>query len=296
MNPLTIAAFVGAAVLLVCVAGGVVSARLIRNQSIEPSQEAPAFQATAAGLAMPLQQLLRQAGLRQSVGQLYVALLLVAAVGFAVAWLLHLPWMYCGLAALAAAAAVPVLLKVKKVQRQQQFVEQLPSGLELMANALRAGLGINSAMGLTAQEIPEPLGSEFSQLVAELNLGGGLETSLEHLVQRNPSNDVRLLAQAITIHKQVGGNLAEVLDNLDKTIRERFYLQRELKSMTIEQQLSAWVLGLLPAAMGIVIAILNPAYMSVLTKTKDGHFVLLVAVMLQIIGAIWLRAILKVDF
>lgn len=299
MSALAIAAFAGAAVLLICALGGVLGARLVRRSSAPASvgdESAPALQMKSSGFALPLQTLLRQAGLRQSVGQLYAVLIAASVAGFMLLWYLHMPWLLCGLGAVGGFFMVPLVLKLKKAQRHQVFIEQLPSALELMANALRAGLGVNSAMGITAQEISDPLGAEFSQMVAELNLGTALETALEHLVQRNPSNDVRLLAQAITIHKQVGGNLAEVLDNLDKTIRERFYLQRELRSMTVEQQMSAWVLGLLPVVMAILITLANPEYMQILTKTKDGHYVLSAAIVLQVVGVLWLRMILKVDF
>ena len=243
----------------------------------------------------PIDRLLRQAGLRVSPLLGYGLIALCLGGGILLASILHLPWLFRIATGLGCISLLPTYLSIQKARRQQKFLEQLPSALELMANALRAGLGVNSAFGITAQEISDPLGMEFSQFVAELNLGSSMEEALDHLVERNKLNDVRLLSQAILIHKQVGGNLAEVLDNLDKTIRERFYLRRELTSMTIEQQLSAWILCGLPLVMAIAMSTMNHDYLRVFTTTKEGHILLIVAVVLQVAGVLLLRWILHVD-
>ena len=183
-----------------------------------------------------------------------------------------------------------------RARRQQAFLTQLPNALELMANALRTGLGLNSAFDLVAEELADPLGGEFAKMVAEIKLDSSLEQALDHLIERNPSGEIRLLAQAIMLHKQVGGNLAEVLDNLDRTIRERFTLQRELRSLTAEQRLTAWILGLLPLGVGLGLAVLNPAYVLTLFTTTPGRYLLGFVVVLQLVGFLVLRRILRVEF
>jgi tight adherence protein B len=183
-----------------------------------------------------------------------------------------------------------------RARRQHAFLAQLPNALELMANALRAGFGLSSAFDLVAQELAEPLGGEFAKMVAEIKLGSSLEQAMDHLIERNPSGEIRLLAQAIAIHKQVGGNLAEVLDNLDRTIRERFTLQREIRSLTSEQRLTAWIMGLLPLGVGLGLAALNPAYILTLFHTTPGRCLLGVVVVLQMVGYVALRRILRVAF
>ena len=240
--------------------------------------------------------LFSQAGYTSPVIIFYAVMLGSGIAGYkAVRALLHLHPLLASVGGIIGAYLPIWYLRSKRQARQRQFVQQLPGALELMANALRAGIGITSSFEVVAKEIPAPLGFEFSQLVTSMTLGGGgLEQALNAMVEHNPSTDLRLFAQAVIINKQVGGNLAEVLDNLDRTIRERAWLQRELQSATAEQQLSAWILGLLPLVVATAIMVIMPDYLRPLAATMVGRLILLTAGILQVAGVLIMRSILQV--
>ena len=242
-----------------------------------------------------IRSLYRQAGYDSPVLVLYLIITTLIGLGLWTGKALRMPMLVWGPAVVFMSFAVPVLhLRIRSYQRQQAFGQQLPGALELMANGLRAGLGINSVFEVVAKEMPNPLGGEFSQMVATMNLGGAsIEQALLQLVERNPSIDIRLFSQALLIHKQVGGNLAEVLDNLDRTIRDRMWLQRELRAATAEQRISGWVLSLMPVAVAAILFIVNPDYVMMLVKTLAGRYLLAIAAVLETAGILSLRHILN---
>ena len=306
MGDFFVCLMVGAAITINCVAIYWVVRRLSAWRESVKSPQGGAR--TAAATSTPsggrrrrgVRALYIQAGYQSSVAVVYAIIGGLLLFGLLVGKVLHIPWFASLPVSLLIALTVPLFyLRMKGQKRQKKFLEQLPNGLELLANGLRAGLGINSAMEVVAQEIADPLGTEFSQMVTAMNLGGApLETALAQLIDRNPSTDLRLFAQALLVNKQVGGNLAEVLDNLDRTIRERFWLQRELQAVTAEQRMSAMILALLPVFMGLMLTALNRTYMSLLVTTTTGRYVLVAAAVLECIGWMMLRQILRsvVDF
>ena len=240
-----------------------------------------------------------RAGYRSSIVRLYIAMTFLVLCTIMAGNALHVHPLITAIAAGVVAVGLPLWhLNRRTRKRELALLTQLPSALELMANGMRAGLGINSTFEIIAKEIGDPIGLEFSQMAAEMNLGGAdVEQALNHLIDRNPLSDIRLFAQAVVINRQVGGNLAEVLDNLDRTIRERFWLERELKSATAEQRISAWVLGLMPPIVGLLVFALNPDYMLTLTRTDPGRMMLWVAAGLQVAGILIMRQIINViDF
>ena len=246
-----------------------------------------------------MRSLYYRAGYRSSIVRLYIVMTFLVLCVIHAGHAMHLHPLFVALSAAVVAVGLPLWHLARRTRkREQALLAQLPSALELMANGMRAGLGINSTFEIIAKEIGDPIGLEFSQMAAEMNLGGAdVEQALNHLIDRNPVTDIRLFAQAIVINRQVGGNLAEVLDNLDRTIRERFWLQRELRGATAEQRISAWVLGLLPPIVGLMVFALNPDYMLTLTRTEPGHVLLWVAGGLQVLGALIMRHIINViDF
>ena len=294
MNLLVICGLLWVSILCTCL-GALRLAQRIHSSAAQPRiriQPADVKRPT-----LPMQLFFRQAGYRGPVALLYVLMAVLGAASFCCSLIVHMsPLLAAPLAAVAAVGLPLMYLQMCRQTRQQRLLEQLPSALELMANALRAGLGVNSSFEVVAQEMAAPLGQEMSQLVAEMNLGGSIEDALNRMIERNPSNDMRLLAEAVILHKQVGGNLAEVLDNLDHTIRERFMLQRELKALTAEQRITAWVLGLLPLGVGAAILVVNPNYLMILVKTTPGHYLIYLAIFLQVTGYLLLKQILTVDF
>ncbi len=298
MNLFAVCLLVALAIVLNCLSAFWLVRLVTENQTRRRQQFNQPNQMRRRGRPS-VRSLYYQAGYQHSVIALYVLMAVLFGVGMGLGHLLRVHPLVTGIVSGIVAVSVPILyLRLKGRKRQEAFLQQLPAALELLANGMRAGLGINSALEVVAKEIPDPLGFEFSQMVSGMNLGGAsVEQALNHLIERNPSNDLRLFAQAVLVNKQVGGNLAEVLDNLDRTIRERFWLQRELHAATSEQRLSATVLALLPVFMAMVLTLLNRSYMMTLVNTIPGRFVIAAAVILEMIGWFVLRQILKtVDF
>ncbi len=197
---------------------------------------------------------------------------------------------------LAATFMPPFLLKRTKLKRQQKFNSQLEEGLTVITNSLRAGLSFLQAVDTLAKEMPPPLSTEFTRLLKEVNLGVPLETALNNLLARVDSNDLDLVITAIKIQRQVGGNLAEVLDNIGGTIRERIKLKRNLKTLTAQGKISGTIIALLPFFIIAALAVINPAYMMILVTHPVGPVLIAVALGLEISGFLLVKKIVAIDF
>lgn len=192
-------------------------------------------------------------------------------------------------------AALPFAYVFFKRGRQfSKFEEGLPPALELMVNGLRGGQSLVSALGLVAREAPDPIGREFRIAFDEQNYGLELRTALDNLATRIPIQDVRMIATAILIQKETGGNLAEVLDKCAYVIRERFRLKKEIKVKTAQGRLTGWILSFMPVGLGTLLYLLNPVTMSLLWKTPLGLKMLYTAVTMIIIGAFIIRKIVRI--
>jgi len=156
--------------------------------------------------------------------------------------------------------AVYVWLGSKAKKRMELFEEQLPDAVELMVRSLRVGHPFASSVNIVAQEMPDPLGTEFGILVDEANFGAEISDSLRKMTERVDAQDLRFLAVAVSIQAQSGGNLAEILDGLAKVIRSRFKLFRRVNAITAEAKWSGWFLSFFPVMALIAINILQPGY------------------------------------
>ncbi len=193
------------------------------------------------------------------------------------------------------AAAMPfVHVWWKRKQRFDRFLEHLPDALELISRALAAGHAFSESLQMVSQEMPEPIAGEFRKTYEEQNLGLSLKLALENLVQRIPLLDLRMCVTAVLIQRETGGNLAEVLEKVAYTIRERFRILGDLKTLTTSSRLSAWLLCGLPIFVAIAVTLMNPDYMSVLWKDPRGHNLIFAAVFMQITGMLIVRKILRI--
>ncbi len=156
--------------------------------------------------------------------------------------------------------AVYVWLGSKAKKRMELFEEQLPDAVELMVRSLRVGHPFASSVNIVAQEMPDPLGTEFGILVDEANFGAEIADSLRKMTERVDAQDLRFLAVAVAIQAQSGGNLAEILDGLSKVIRSRFKLFRRVNAITAEAKWSGWFLSFFPVMALIAINIMQPSY------------------------------------
>lgn len=179
-------------------------------------------------------------------------------------------------------------------KRFDKFLEHLPDALELMSRALSAGHAFSEALQMVSTEMPEPIATEFRKTYEEQNLGLSLKLALENLTQRIPLLDLRLCVTAILIQRETGGNLAEILEKVAHTIRERFRILGDLKTLTTSSRLSAWLLCGLPIFVAIAVTYLNPDYMSILWKDQRGHKLIAAAILMQATGMLIVRKILRI--
>jgi tight adherence protein B len=182
----------------------------------------------------------------------------------------------------------------KRKKRFDKFLEYLPDALELMSRALSAGHAFSEALHMVSIEMPEPISKEFRKTYEEQNLGLSLKLALENLTQRITLLDLRLCVTAVLIQRETGGNLAEILEKVAHTIRERFRILGDLKTLTTSSRLSAWLLCGLPIGVAVAVSAMNPEYMSVLWTDPRGHKLIYLAVFLQISGMLIVRKILKI--
>ena len=187
------------------------------------------------------------------------------------------------------------LLKTALTKRADKLREQLPDVLTILASSLRAGHSFLQSLDTVAKEIAPPAAAEFQRVVAEIRLGRPAEDALEALAERVGSPDFKWAVLAVNIQREVGGNLAEILDNVADTLRERATLRRQVRVLTAEGRLSAWVLALLPVGIALYITAVNPEYIGTLVTETIGLFMLGGSLLLLVVGVLWMRKIVNID-
>jgi tight adherence protein B len=195
---------------------------------------------------------------------------------------------------------VPILAKVgvsvRTSRRQKAFADQLDDSLQLMASSLRAGHSMLQALNSVAAEAEEPTSVEFARVINETRVGRELGPALDETALRTNSEDFAWVTQAIAINREVGGNLAEVLDGVGHTIRERNQIRRQVKALSAEGRLSAVVLMALPLGVLAFLAITNPAYIARFTESLAGYAMIAAGVLLLLVGGLWLRKAVRIQF
>lgn len=189
-----------------------------------------------------------------------------------------------------------LVLVIRTSQRQAKFGDQVDDTVQMMAGGLRAGHGLNRTIGAVAAEAEEPTSEELARVVNETRLGRNLAEALTNTARRMKSADFEWVAQAIAINQETGGNLAEVLDQVGRTIRERNQIRRHVKALSAEGRLSAIVLVGLPIGVFLFLLITQPNYLSVFFTSVYGIVALFIAVILLIIGTIWIAFTVRVKF
>jgi tight adherence protein B len=243
-----------------------------------------------------LEGLLRQAGSGWSLqGFLFLSFGVSVGLGLA-SFIISRSLFLGGLMAVLGGVAPYLGVRRRATRRLYKFEEQLPDAIDLMGRAIRAGHPLTAGFKMVADETSAPISTEFRQIFEEQRFGLAFEDSMFAMADRVPIPDVRILNTAILIHRQVGGNLAEVLDNLAYVIRERFKLRRQLRVITAQGRLSGYVLAALPIALGVVIFLLNREYMMTLFERSLGRLMVISAAVLQTMGYLWIRRIVNIEF
>lgn len=216
------------------------------------------------------------------------------AFGFAVL-LLTGSLVVATLAAILGAFIPYVIARRRALNRVHRFEENFPEAIDLLTRAIRAGHPLSAGVRMVAEEAPDPINEEFHETFEQQRFGLPFEEALLGLTDRVDLVDVRIFATAVLVQREVGGNLAEVLENLAKTIRARFAIRRQLRVYTAQGRLSGYVLGALPIVVGFAIFLLDREYMMMLFTNPIGRFAVVLAVILQVIGYLWIRKIVNIE-
>jgi tight adherence protein B len=247
------------------------------------------------GAVTPLVRMIGRAGLKKRVGEVLLYVPLAALAGFLLITL-AMGNAALGVAAGAVGAAVPLVVVRRMARRRQHlFADQLPDGLDLVRAALQAGHGLMAAMSVVAEEFPDPIAEEFRDVSEEVRVGRPLREALDNLAERVANPDVKLLEVGILTAQEVGGNLAEVLEKISHTIRERFKLQRDVQVMTAQGRLSGGVLTALPFLAGAGMMVLSPTYFSPILQSTKGWYMLGYATLSLLMGHMMIRRIVRID-
>lgn len=183
----------------------------------------------------------------------------------------------------------------KERQRIRKFEDQLVDGLTMMANSLKSGASFLQAIDLVAHELPAPISTEFARVVAEANVGASVEGSLLDLAERVRSYDLYLIVTAMLVQREVGGNLAEVLESIANTIRERQRILRQVQVETAQQRFSGYIIAALPVVVAVGMFMINPMVPQTLLFHPLGQIALVAAVVMQILGFIIIRRIVDIE-
>ncbi|MBI4730368.1 MAG: type II secretion system F family protein [Acidobacteria bacterium] len=260
-----------------------------------PLAAAAARLAHAGGFAESLDGKLERAGLPLRSGEFLALSVVATLLGALAGGLLMRGILFLAIFAAAAAAIPSVLLGLAIRRRMSRLHGQLADTLTILASSLRAGHSFLQALDTVAREIGEPGAQEFGRVVAEARLGRPVTEALNDLAERVGSDDFRWAVMAVNIQREVGGNLAEVLDTVAETIRDRDTIRRQVQVLSAEGRLSMWILTALPIMVGIYLLRVNREYLSVLWETKTGTVMLGVAGSLLVAGIAWMRRMVKID-
>jgi len=251
--------------------------------------------AEAGGFGSGLEAKLEQAGLPMKAGE-FVALTAVCAVAGGVLGAFLLGNIFVVLLVAVAGSLIPYawLLRARS-QRQKRMAEQLADVLSILASSLRAGHSFLQALDQVANEIKDPSAAEFHRVVSEIRLGRSVDDAMLEMADRIGSEDMRWAVMAVNIQRQVGGNLAEVLDIVSNTVRERAYIHRQVRVLSAEGRISIGILAVLPVGIFFYLMLVNPEYVSVLFTHPIGRIMLLAGGALMAAGIYVMTRIVKID-
>lgn len=187
-----------------------------------------------------------------------------------------------------------LIIGSKKTKRMSKINSQLPEALNIISNGLRAGFSFIQAMGIVTKEITGPISEEFKKVLRDNTLGKPLEEALTNMSERTDDEDLDMVITVFIIQRQVGGNLAEVLDTISQTIRERVKIKNDIKTLTAQGRISGAVVSLLPFALAIALSIISPGYLNVLFTTLIGKLMIIVGIVLQLIGIFILTRLVEI--
>ena len=311
---LAVTALTGGVVLMLGARRGTVAEKRLNSLAQSPGTGLSMMPGEAAGvLAVPLNEDVRQSQVEQFVARfvnlgaiveqagvthrpssiILVSIALAFTVGLVLA-LTNLPIGAGPLGALLAGSLPFIWLFLKRRKRMKKFESQLPEAMELLARSLRAGHSLGDGIRLIGEEMPEPISGEFSRCFEQQNLGRSLEDTLEELAVRIPTLDVRFFVTSVVLQRQTGGDMAEILDKIGRLIRERFQVRAQVNALTGEGRLSGVVLLAMPVLLTVYMYLRDPEYLRPLFEHPLGQKMMIIAVVLQIAGALVIKKIVNI--
>jgi tight adherence protein B len=247
------------------------------------------------GPGFRLSLLIEQSGVRTTPSaMMLIGVVLAVVAGWTTAMFVWQPLV------IAAAALIGLLLpfawlRQRRTARFNKFEEHFPEALDLMSRAIRAGHAFQTALGMVADELPEPIGPEFKKTFDQQNFGLPLRDALNGLAERIAILDVRFFVTAVAIQRESGGNLSEILDNLAHVVRERFKIRRQVRVHTAHGRFTGYVLLALPAALALALSFISPEHIRTLFRERMGQMMVMGAIVMQTVGFIWIRKVIKIE-
>jgi tight adherence protein B len=180
-------------------------------------------------------------------------------------------------------------------KRLTKLNEQLPDMLTMLANALKSGFGLMQSMDLVSKELEHPIATDIRRMIQDINVGSSTEEALQSMAQRSGSADLDIVVTAMLIQQSTGGNLAEILDTVAHTMRERIRIRGEIKTLTTQQVMTGFIIGMLPVFIALAITVLNPSYINLLFTRTAGQFMVAGGVMMEFIGLFIIKKILDIE-
>jgi tight adherence protein B len=254
------------------------------------------FLAHLGRVSHPVQRLLNGAGSKLTVASFLLATACCALIGFlSVSVGLGLPLF--GIVAGGLTGMLPFWwLDWKRRARLQQFEEQFPEAMDLLARALRAGHAFTTAMQMVGEELPDPVGAEFRLMFDRQTFGMPVPDTLRAFAERVPIIDARFFATAVLTQRDAGGNLSEVLDNLSSVVRERFRVKRQIGVISAHGRITAWVLACMPPALAITLLVINPNHILMLVRDPLGVQMIVFGLTLQVVGTLIIRKLVNIEY
>ena len=256
-----------------------------RTEARQPKGERPAPLTDALdralverGIGSDLSTQLARANLKLTVGEFIALTVILVVLAGAASFAWRRDVIVTAGACLLAFFAPRAYVGLRRGRRLKAFNEQLGDTINLMVNSIRAGYSILQAMRAVSDEMAPPISEEFGRVVQEVQLGIPLDDALGHMLRRVPSEDLDMMITAINIQREVGGNLAEVLESISFTIRERIRIKGEIKALTAQSRISGYMVALVPVVLAGVIYLINPEFMGLLFEHTCGHIMLAMAV------------------
>ncbi|EEG78394.1 type II secretion system F family protein [Dethiobacter alkaliphilus] len=226
----------------------------------------------------------------------FIGLVMVSGIGAALLFfLLTGSFLMAVLVAVIGFKAPGIYVDVAKGRRMQALNNQLPEALNIISSGLRAGYSFPQAMAVVGREMDAPIADEFNRVLRDNRLGKSMDDALLEMTARTDNEDLDLVVTSLLIQRQVGGNMAEVLNKIEHTIRERMRIKGEIRALTAQQRMSAVIIVLLPIAVALLLLVINPEYMLTLVTEPIGIMVLSIAVIMQIVGIMIIRRIVQIE-